>query len=217
MSAPLPFRFGGFGCIVIDPPWHFDDMANRMTLSYPTMRDAEILALNVDTLAAERGHLFCWTTDSHLELALACIRKWGFVFKSIIHWIKVLDYPSTLRKRILDASFDQKLNGRALEDAVRRIGKVKIGGGHFTRNAAESCLFATRNLTGLVRDIPNVIMAPHPRGANGKIIHSAKPPELHRIAERLSPGPRIELFARRSPGPQWTVWGNQAPTEVAAS
>lgn len=38
--------------------------------------------------------------------------------------------------------------------------------------------------------------------------HSAKPDEIRRMIERASPGPRIELFARRlSPG--WVSWGNE--------
>lgn len=38
--------------------------------------------------------------------------------------------------------------------------------------------------------------------------HSTKPEEFRRVIERVSPGPRLEMFGRRlSDG--WTVWGNQ--------
>ena len=40
--------------------------------------------------------------------------------------------------------------------------------------------------------------------------HSEKPEEFRRIVERLSPGPRIELFARHS-APGWDRWGSEAP------
>jgi N6-adenosine-specific RNA methylase IME4 len=64
--------------------------------------------------------------------------------------------------------------------------------------------FAGGGGASLVRDVPNVIFAPRTR-------HSAKPDELLEIAERLSPGPRLEMFARRA-RPGWVAWGNQAPT-----
>ena len=37
---------------------------------------------------------------------------------------------------------------------------------------------------------------------------SHKPEEFHAVVERLSPGPYLELFARR-PHAGWSVWGNQ--------
>lgn len=39
---------------------------------------------------------------------------------------------------------------------------------------------------------------------------SHKPEEFHVIVERLTPGPYLELFARR-PRPGWSVWGNELP------
>ena len=38
--------------------------------------------------------------------------------------------------------------------------------------------------------------------------HSAKPPEVRRLIEQVSPGPRLELFARE-PADGWTAWGNE--------
>lgn len=38
--------------------------------------------------------------------------------------------------------------------------------------------------------------------------HSAKPEEVRKILEQVSPGPRLELFGRRT-APGWTVWGNE--------
>lgn len=38
--------------------------------------------------------------------------------------------------------------------------------------------------------------------------HSEKPAEFFTLVERLSPAPRLELFAR-APRPGWTVWGDQ--------
>lgn len=168
----LPFRLGGYGTILVDPPWHYEDQAGRMKLPYDSMTDAEILGLPVDTLAPDQGHLYLWTTDAHLELALACMRRWGYEFKSTIVWVKTTN------------------------DGER----VRFGGGHYVRHAHELCLFGTRGLTGLVRDVASVFHAPRTE-------HSRKPDTLHEIAERLSPGPRVELFARRK-REGWIAWGN---------
>lgn len=178
----LPFHLGGFGTVLADPPWHFADQAGRMRCPYPTMRAEEILALPVDTLGSDRSHLYLWTTDSHLELALACVCRWGFEFKACIVWVKTTS------------------------DGQR----IRFGGGHYVRKAHELCLFAARQRCPVKRhDAPSVIMAPRQE-------HSRKPIQFHELAESLSPGPRIELFARRARA-GWRVWGNEAPaTEVAS-
>lgn len=38
--------------------------------------------------------------------------------------------------------------------------------------------------------------------------HSRKPDQMFELVESLSPGPYLEMFARR-PRPGWTVWGNE--------
>ncbi|TAL44039.1 MAG: hypothetical protein EPN91_05165, partial [Salinibacterium sp.] len=178
-----------------------------------SMIDEQILALPVQTLAAERGHLYCWTTDSHLELALQCVRHWGYEFKRTIVWVKI-QRPELRMNRamgLLDRLMLDPSNGdlrEALADALAELStpKVRIGGGHYVRSAHELCLFAVRGgLTGLVRDVPSVLFVPRTE-------HSAKPEELQNLAERLSPGPRIEIFARRQRR-EWLCWGNECPAE----
>jgi N6-adenosine-specific RNA methylase IME4 len=44
--------------------------------------------------------------------------------------------------------------------------------------------------------------------------HSHKPEEQYAIIERCSPGPYLELFARRH-RPGWDVWGNEVTCDVA--
>jgi N6-adenosine-specific RNA methylase IME4 len=45
--------------------------------------------------------------------------------------------------------------------------------------------------------------------------HSAKPDRFYELVERVSPGPYLELFARRRRY-GWDVWGNEAPEEAAS-
>lgn len=48
---------------------------------------------------------------------------------------------------------------------------------------------------------------------NGAPRHSAKSPEFFSMVEAVSPGPRLEMFAR-SPRAGWSVWGNEVPCDV---
>ena len=43
---------------------------------------------------------------------------------------------------------------------------------------------------------------------SGRVVHSAKPDEFYRLAERLYGGPRVELFARRRRD-GWDCYGNE--------
>ena len=68
--------------------------------------------------------------------------------------------------------------------------------------SAEFCIFARRGtLPALRRHIGTVFEWPRSR-------HSAKPEAFQDMVETISPGPYLELFARR-PRLNWTVWGNE--------
>lgn len=47
----------------------------------------------------------------------------------------------------------------------------------------------------------------------GKPQHSAKPEEFYAMVEQVSPGPYLDMFARR-PRLGWDVWGDEAPGSV---
>ena len=74
-------------------------------------------------------------------------------------------------------------------------------GGTFC-NTSEFILFARRGTLKAERRIDSTWWG----WARGR--HSAKPEAFQSMVETVSPGPRLELFARR-PRPGWTVWGNE--------
>ena len=85
---------------------------------------------------------------------------------------------------------------------------VKTGGslglGNYFRNCTEHVVFATRgSLPVMRRNMQNILHSP--RGE-----HSEKPDGLLWMAEQMTPGPRLEMFARRRRD-GWDVWGNEAP------
>lgn len=52
-----------------------------------------------------------------------------------------------------------------------------------------------------------------PYDERGKPRHSAKPGEFFQLVETVSPGPRVELFARDARA-GWDNWGDQAPDPI---
>jgi N6-adenosine-specific RNA methylase IME4 len=85
--------------------------------------------------------------------------------------------------------------------------KPQIGMGHFFRNTTEHVVFAVRGSLPLhVKNQRTDFTAPRGR-------HSEKPEAFFEIVERCSPGPYLELFARKA-RPGWTAWGNEVTAEV---
>lgn len=164
-----------FGCIMADPPWKYGNQATRASTDnhYATMTVDELAALPVGELAAERSHLWLWTTNGFLFECPKLFDAWGFEFKSSYVWVK-----------------------------------PQIGIGNYLRNAHEFLLLATRGgLVGAAKDVKSW-------GEFRRTAHSAKPDEIRtQVVERVSPGPRLELFGRRK-APGWTVFGNQIETDL---
>lgn len=85
--------------------------------------------------------------------------------------------------------------------------KFRLGLGVYLRNSTEHLLFATRgNAPVQFRSQPTWINAPVQD-------HSHKPEEQYALIERVSPGPYMELFARRSQ-PGWDAWGNEIDSDI---
>jgi N6-adenosine-specific RNA methylase IME4 len=80
--------------------------------------------------------------------------------------------------------------------------------GNYLRNQTEHLLFGTKGKAPIVyRRQGTWLLAPVQD-------HSHKPEEQYAIIERCSPGPYLELFARR-PRPGWHVWGDEVDSDVA--
>ena len=88
--------------------------------------------------------------------------------------------------------------------------RLGLGGRYQLRNATEQLLFCTRGRAPLgSRSQPTWFNAPVTE-------HSRKPAEQFAIIERVSPGPYLELFARRRPESNrpWAVWGDQVDSDI---
>jgi N6-adenosine-specific RNA methylase IME4 len=184
-----------YACTSLDCPWAErggGKIKRGADKHYPVMsvRDIERTIIRESPFdPAPNAHVWMWATDGHLPDALWLMGRLDFEFKRSFVWVK-----------------SQRSGGQSLV----------LGLGRYGRGAHELLLLGVRGKgqhedvwTGC-RSVPSVFFAPHER-VNGKRIHSRKPQASYELIERVSNGPRLELFARcKREG--WDSWGN----EVAA-
>jgi N6-adenosine-specific RNA methylase IME4 len=88
--------------------------------------------------------------------------------------------------------------------------KPQIGMGNYWRVSHEFLLLGVRG----VLTFPDKSLRSWGEFKRGQ--HSAKPERIRDLIHKASPGPRIELFARRAVE-GWTCWGNEIRREVFAA
>lgn len=169
-----------FRCIVADPPWQTDDHYGR--------RGARA---KYKTLPLEKIQ---WHYP-YRELVMAprnCV---------LFLWRLSSMQPEALA---LIESWGFVVKSELVWEKVTKHGKPHFGNGHYVRAAHETCLIATRGRVQVKHH------SQRSRFSARVGRHSEKPDEFYRIVERLVPGPRLELFARRE-RPGWVCLGNQLP------
>lgn len=194
VTAPKSWPCGPYSVIVADPPWMYqknpgakggawgDAFLGTAEHAYPTMTNEDLAALPVRDLAAKDAHLFMWVTNPGM---------FGGRFSKItpaeiaeawgFRYVTLLTWVKT-----------------------KNDGDPLLGGmGWYFRGCTEHVLYAVRGKAAIHKDIrePNLISAPRGR-------HSAKPDAFMQMVERVTDGPRLELFARQQ-RPGWDAWGNE--------
>lgn len=91
--------------------------------------------------------------------------------------------------------------------------RIQKGLGQYFRGASEHLLFGVRGTlpyrtTREGKRAQGCTLVLEPRGE-----HSEKPEAFRRVIEHVSPGPYLELFARRRV-PGWDAWGNEVDSDV---
>lgn len=189
----------GYRCIVADPPWTEHGGGGRGAQNhYPLLRTPEIANVIMDSPARDGSHLWLWVTNNYLRHGLGVMEALGYRYLTNFVWVKV--------KRDLWERLQFCINeGRHLDAALLHACILNWGLGQYMRGGHELCLLGVTGdaIVPMPEHRPrSVLLAPR-----GK--HSAKPDEAYtdRI-ELISPGPRLELFAR-APREGWEVWGNE--------
>ena len=80
-----------YSTIVIDPPWpmKFVQRKSRPTqveMPYPVMKEEEIAALRLP--ASDACHVWCWTTQKFLPMALRVLNVWDVKYVCTFTWCK---------------------------------------------------------------------------------------------------------------------------------
>jgi N6-adenosine-specific RNA methylase IME4 len=97
---PVVLPVGKYQTIVCDPPWPMQKIErevrpNQFGFEYPTMSEDELLAYPVVTEAADNAaHLWLWTTQRFLPLALGLVEEWGFDYLCTFVWHKPGGYQA---------------------------------------------------------------------------------------------------------------------------
>jgi len=187
-----------YRCVAMDPPWaeHGGGKCKRgADRHYPLMKLPEIVRVCSDVLrgkVADDAHLWCWYTDNYLPHTLQLVDQLGFRYIRTMQWIKAAPLP--FRAEV----------GAAIPPQRAPFMLQPFGLGQYMRGEHEGCILAVRgNGRGLAqhRDVGSVVLAP-------KTKHSVKPQQAYDKIERVSPGPRLEMFAR-APRDGWDIWGNE--------
>lgn len=182
--------------VVAGPPWimkagpligreGFLDKGPSRDLAYGQMTVAEIAALPIGSLAEGDAHLYLWVPNRYA----------GTDAPSRIVGAWGFTYSTTLvwSKRPMGGG---------------------LGGCYGI--STEFVLFCRRGtLPALARVGRTSFDWKRPYDARGKPRHSAKPPEFYDMVRRLSPGPRVDLFAR-DPREGWDVWGDEVDSSAGA-
>lgn len=94
-ARPVVLPEGKFGTIVIDPPWPMEKIErevrpNQVAFDYPTMTEEQLVefGLKVAAVAAPNCHLFMWTTQKFLPMALRLLDAWSFRYVLTMVWHK---------------------------------------------------------------------------------------------------------------------------------
>jgi N6-adenosine-specific RNA methylase IME4 len=181
---PAPFAdvTGQFGTVLLDPPWRFANRTGKM--------------------APEHKRLHRYPTMSVEEIAALPVGELVLPKSHLYLWC-----PNALIAEALHImsswGFTYKTNIVWLK--VRKDGGPDGRGvGFYFRNVTELLLFGVKGslrTLGPGRRQVNVIIT-------RKQEHSRKPDEAYQVIEQCSPGPYLELFARRK-RPTWSQWGDQ--------
>jgi N6-adenosine-specific RNA methylase IME4 len=185
-TSPLPD--GTFRCVVADPPWQLTTGATM-----PGKFGDIALKDGGDALTYEQ-----MTLEDIAALDVA-----GLAAPDAHLYLWTVN-------RYVEAAYDIARSWGFEPSALLTWCKAPMGvglGGTF-RFTTEFVLFCRRGRPAAEEIVPTTWFQ-WPRGR-----HSVKPVDFYALAERVSPGPRIDLFARAARD-GWSTWGREAPRAIA--
>jgi N6-adenosine-specific RNA methylase IME4 len=190
-AASVIVPVGGFGTIYLDPPWpergggQVKRGADRHYQTIPVKEMPRVILQCPYFHPADDALMWMWATANYTMAGGWLMEVLGFRYVTNRIWVKVV-------------------RQLAMTDLQLDWERTKRGLGQRQRNCHELLLLGVRG------HVP----VPEPKDRDESVRfappteHSSKPELYYREIERVSPEPRLELFARsRRPG--WTSWGNE--------
>lgn len=201
MAVALPR--GRYAAVAVDPPW--DIGARTVPLSgrpndrwrelpYKTMALQDIGLPVRATLLAD-AWVFLWCPTRLAEAALSVMRAWRVRPHDWLVWHKVDGGPQMPGQWRHDAEF--VLVGK--HGSPRWLGLRRFHAVHRAprERRTDPCRCERTGVRKCTSCPP-------------RFLHSAKPPSWYAEMAARTPGPRLDMFARRR-HPGWDVWGDEAP------
>lgn len=207
-----------YRCILADPPWA-ESGGGRIKRGadrwYELMKTKDIVDLMNELLygkhakqldsrfgdpiphaprfpVAGNAHLWLWVTNNFLRDGLEVMKALGFRYVTNLAWAKMKFYAAVIGSK----------NAWLPEHP---------GLGQYLAGRHELLLFGVRGkLPALWKDKESGAQRQGTLICSPRRKHSEKPPEAYDVIENVSPGPRIELFARGEARPGWDTWGDEA-------
>ena len=182
---------GGFHTVLADPPWQFQNRTGKVAPEHRRLHRYDTMTLS-EIMALPVAEIVEEPAHVYLWAPNALLPEGIEVLRA---W--GFAYKTTL-----------------IWHKVRKDGGSDGRGvGFYYRNVTENILFGVRGRKART-------LAPGRRQTNliasRKREHSRKPDELYPIIEACSPGPYLELFARRRRS-EWASWGLEVnPMPIAA-
>lgn len=190
--------YAAFGCVVADPPWPYNAPGRfGCTLEHRPNRDSTLNKLGAGS-RARYGAMsipdLCKlrppaADNSHLYL-------W-FTNSFAVEAHEIAKAWGFRPATILTWT------------KVKPTGEPSMKMGYYFRGATEHVLFGVRGRLRLQakRAVPTAMLWPRTQ-------HSVKPDSFFELVEECSPGPYLELFARRKRS-GWVSWGNQIDSDIS--
>jgi N6-adenosine-specific RNA methylase IME4 len=178
--------------IVVDPPWAFDrELPERKHFLYRADREGR-----------GRNAKSNYATMPIEEIAAMSVNGWADEHAHLYLWTT---------NSFMDEAFDLVKAWGFKQKTILTWVKPRLGMGTYFRNNTEHVLFAVKgSLKTLRKDCRTAFY-----GEQGR--HSEKPAAFYDLVETMSPGPYLDVFARKqrmvlqgpNAGELWATWGNE--------
>ncbi|TPW78535.1 DNA methyltransferase [Schumannella sp. 10F1B-5-1] len=184
---PLPSIAGGFQTVYADPPWQFQNRTGKVAPEHRRLDRYSTMTLDTIKALPVADHV---AKNAHLYL-----------------WVPNALLPEGLA--VMEAWGFRYVSNIIWAKRRKDGGPDGRGVGFYFRNVTEILLFGVRGSLRTLAPARSQVNMVETR----KREHSRKPDEFYPLIEACSPGPFLEMFARRAQ-PGWHAFGDEAADEV---